>query len=97
MVSEKLYNIVACLPASMLTEIDIDNRLTKSESDCIIVDLELAEKVEKIAGKHEKNNLKFKIVVTDRGLSNGKECHAVLFFVNFVLLGSNERYNFTTS
>jgi hypothetical protein len=30
---------------SMLTENDIDNRLSKSESDCIIVDLHSAEKV----------------------------------------------------
>ncbi len=44
----------------MLTENDIDNRLAKSESDCIIVDLQLAEKVEKIADKH-KRTLKFKI------------------------------------
>jgi hypothetical protein len=47
---------------SMLTDIDIDNRLSKSESDCIIVDLQLAEKVERISAKH-KQNLKFKIFV----------------------------------
>ena len=53
----------------MLTENDIDNRLSKSESDCIIVDLQLAERVEKIAEKH-KRTLKFKIFVGSEDLND---------------------------
>ena len=54
----------------MLTDIDIDNRISKSESDCIIVDLQLAEKVEKICVKH-KEKLKFKIFVDDQDVQDG--------------------------
>ena len=53
----------------MLTETDIDSRLSKSGSDCIIVDQQLAEKVEKIADKHK--NLKFKIFVESKEVSEG--------------------------
>ena len=54
----------------MLTDIDIDNRISKSESDCIIVNLQLAEKVEKICVKH-KEKLKFKIFVDDQDVQDG--------------------------
>ena len=56
---------------SMLTENDIDTRLSQSRSDCIIVDSQLAEKVERIAHKHKKT-LKHKIFVGTTDLFEGK-------------------------
>jgi medium-chain acyl-CoA synthetase len=54
---------------SQLTETDIDSRLWKSNSDCIIVDQQMAEKIETISAKHK--NLKFKIFVENKEPSEG--------------------------
>lgn len=56
----------------MLTENDINSRLQKSRADCIIVNEQLAAKVEGIASKHE--NLKHKIFVPENfgAKSDGK-------------------------